>query len=71
MTALLIDLPSVYAGALQQFTIPCAGLLASGETIASVTAESMPPLSSTHVDFWPRRSKKNLPVIAMRLPEGY
>ena len=38
MTALLIDLPSVYAGALQQFTIPCAGLLASGETIASVTA---------------------------------
>ena len=38
MTALLIDLPSVYAGALQQFTISCAGLLASGETIASVTA---------------------------------
>ena len=38
MTPLLIDLPSVYAGTLQEFTIPCASILASGETIASVTA---------------------------------
>ena len=42
--ALLVDLPSVYAGALQLFTVPCASVLASGETITGATAG---------VEIWP------------------
>src|ERR1700722_13338529 len=31
----------------------------------------MPPFSISHIDFRPRRGKKNSPVIAPRLPEGF